>query len=45
MEIRKIPPISPMPPVTQNHEENCGNTDGDIPNTGDIIPPADKIIQ
>jgi hypothetical protein len=43
IEIRKIPPMSPMPPATQIHEGNNSKTVGDISSTGDIIPPADKI--
>jgi Bifunctional DNA primase/polymerase, N-terminal len=43
IEIRKIPPMSPMPPVTQNHEENNSKTTGDISSTGDMMPPTDKI--
>jgi hypothetical protein len=33
IEIRKIPPMSPMPPVTQNHEGNDSKTAGDILST------------
>jgi hypothetical protein len=43
IEIRKIPPMSPMPPVTQNHEGNLNKTAGDISSTGDIMPPVDKM--
>jgi hypothetical protein len=43
IEIRKMPPMSPIPPVTQNHEGNNSKTIGGIPNTGDIMPPANKI--
>jgi hypothetical protein len=43
IEIRKIPPMSPMPPVTQNHEGNNSKTAGDILGTGDIVPPANKM--
>jgi hypothetical protein len=41
--IAKIPPMSPMPPITQNHEGNNNKTAGGISSTGDIIPPADKM--
>jgi hypothetical protein len=40
IEIRKIPPMSPMPPVTQNHEGNNSKTAGDISSTGDMMPPT-----
>jgi hypothetical protein len=43
IEIRKIPPMSPMPPAEQNHEGKYSKTTGDISSTGDIISPADKI--
>ncbi|MFL6392454.1 MAG: hypothetical protein ACJ71E_10470, partial [Nitrososphaeraceae archaeon] len=43
IEIRKISPVSPIPPVEQNHEGNLDKTTGDISSTGDIISPADKI--
>jgi hypothetical protein len=43
MKIRKIPPVSPIPPAEQNHEENYQKTTGDISGTGDIISPVDKI--
>jgi hypothetical protein len=39
----KKPPISPIPPVQQNHEGNLYKTTADISSTGDIISPADKI--
>jgi hypothetical protein len=41
MEIIKIPPVSPIPPVEQNHEGNYRISTGDILGTGDIICPAD----
>jgi hypothetical protein len=43
MKIRKIPPVSPIPPAEQNHEGNYSKNAGDISITGDIISPADKI--
>jgi hypothetical protein len=43
IEIRKIPPMSPMPPVKQNDEGNHSKTVGDILSTGDMMPPADKM--
>jgi hypothetical protein len=43
LKIRKIPPVSPIPPAEQNHEGNYQKTAGDISSTGDIISPADKI--
>ncbi|MFL6433014.1 MAG: hypothetical protein ACJ71O_04675, partial [Nitrososphaeraceae archaeon] len=43
IEIRKIPPMSPMPPVNEVHEGNNSKTTGDISSTGDIMPPASKI--
>jgi hypothetical protein len=38
-----MPPVSPIPPVQQNHEGNLDKTAGDISSTGDIISPANKI--
>ncbi|MFL6378716.1 MAG: bifunctional DNA primase/polymerase, partial [Nitrososphaeraceae archaeon] len=43
IEIRKIPPMSPMPPVNEVHEGNNSKTAGDISSTGDMMPPASKI--
>jgi hypothetical protein len=43
IEIRKIPPMSPMPPLTRNHEGNNAKTAKDISSNGDIMPPANKI--
>jgi hypothetical protein len=43
LKIRKIPPVSPIPPAEQNHEENYQKTAGDISDTGHTISPADKI--
>jgi predicted RNA-binding protein with TRAM domain len=43
IEIRKIPPVSPIPPVKQNHEGNFDKTIGDISSTGDTMSPADKM--
>jgi hypothetical protein len=45
IEIRKIPPVSPISPVRQNHEGNSDKTAGDISSAGDIIPPVDKILR
>jgi hypothetical protein len=43
LKIRKIPPVSPIPPAEKNHEGNYRKTAGDILGTGDIISPADQI--
>jgi hypothetical protein len=43
IQIRKISPVSPIPPVQQNHEGNLDKTAGDISSTGDIISPVNKI--
>lgn len=41
--IAKIPPVSRIPPVKQNHEENQSKTTGDNSGIGDIIPPTNQI--
>ena len=43
IKIRRLSPVSPIPPADQNHEKNCQKTTGDISSTGDIIFPANKI--
>jgi hypothetical protein len=43
IKIRKIPLVSPVSPVGQNHEGNHHNTTGDILNTGDIVSPITEI--
>jgi hypothetical protein len=43
LKIRKIPPISPIPPAEQNHEGNYQKIIGGISRIGDIVSPVDKI--
>ena len=43
LKIRKIPPISPIPPVEQSHEGNYHKIIGGISGTGDIVSPVLEI--
>jgi hypothetical protein len=40
IEIRKMPPIPPMPPVIENHEGDNSKTTGYISSTGYMMPPT-----
>jgi hypothetical protein len=41
--IKKIPPGPPIPPLSENHEENQAKTAGGISTNGGTIPPVNKI--
>ena len=41
--IKKIPPAPPIPPVSENHEENLAKTAGGISSVGGIIFPVNKM--
>lgn len=43
IRIRKIPPMSTMPPTIENHEGNNVTSTGDISTNGDIMPPANEM--
>ena len=43
IKIRRISPVSPIPPVSQNHEGNKPENTGDIYNAGGIVSPANQI--